>query len=256
MLQLFSTDRQWELLARNEPFWSVATFDRFRRENLTDENKREFFQTGEDHVERLFQLVRERFNPNFAPERSIDFGCGVGRVLIPLAKRSIEAVGVDISKTMLQEARREAEARQVTNVKLIEGDDQLSAVEGPFDFVHSLIVFQHIPVQRGEMLFRELIKRMRHGGVAAIHFIYTKKFEPYRPTLRTRWRRLRHRVRRAFQSLLGNPQMQMNDYSMSILLRILQEQGVKRTYVELFDHEAYYGAILMFQQDPDAVTLL
>ena len=33
-----------------------------------------------------------------------------------------------------------------------------SPPEGPFDLVHSVIVFQHIPVLRGEALFAEMLK--------------------------------------------------------------------------------------------------
>lgn len=249
MLQLFSTDRHWELLARNDPYWAVATFDRFRRSNLTDENKDEFFQSGEDYIEWLFQMVRGKFDAQFAPQRSLDFGCGVGRLMIPLAKRSIEAVGVDVSRTMLQEAKQQLDARQITNARLIEGDDRLSNVEGPFDLVHSVMVFQHIPVRRGEAILKELIQRMRPGSVAALHFVYAQATEPHRPTLCSRLRRFLKRIKLAILALLGRPRMEMNDYSMSILFRILQEHGIKRTHAEFFDSGEFYNAILFFQKD-------
>jgi len=256
MLHLFSTDRDWEVMARGEPFWSVSTCDKFRRQNLTPENMQEFFQSGESYIETLFQMIRRKLDPKFAPERSLDFGCGVGRVLIPIARRSGQALGVDISETMLREARKQIDLAGLTNVQLIKGDDTLSSAEGPFDLVHSVIVFQHIPVQRGEAIFAELLKRMRHGSVAALHFSYAKGFEPYRPTFGMRVRRVWTNIRNAIRSLRGNPVMQMNDYSLNVLFRMIQERGVKRTHVSFYDHDHYYGVILLFQvRDDDHPSL-
>lgn len=256
MLHLFSTDRDWEIMARGEPFWSVSTWEKFRKQNLNADNLQEFFLTGETYINSVFQMIRARIDPNFAPQRSLDFGCGVGRVLIPIAKRSGSAVGVDVSETMLREARKQVESFGIKNVQLVKGDDTLSSVEGPIDFVHSVIVFQHIPVQRGEALFGELLKRMKHGSVAAIHFTYAKGFEPVRPTWGLRWRKFWKRIGDAFRSLRGNPVMQMNDYSLNVIFRMIQEHGIKRTNVSFFDHDRYYGVLLLFQvRDDDHASL-
>lgn len=250
MMSFFSTDRDWEIMARGEPFWSVATWDKFRKQNLTPENLQEFFQTGEGYVDSLFQLIRAKIDPKFAPERSLDFGCGVGRVLMPIAKRSGQAVGVDISETMLREAHKQLGNFGINNVQLIKGDDTLSSAEGPFDFVHSVIVFQHIPVERGEVILNELLNRMRPGSVGALHFTYAKGFEPMRPTLRSRWRNFKIRLRTAMRTLRGYPQMQMNDYSLNVLFRMIQEHGVRRMNVAFTDHDKYYGVLLLFQINP------
>lgn len=250
MMSFFSTDRDWEIMARGEPFWSVATWDKFRKQNLTPENLQEFFQLGESYIDGLFQFIRTKVDPKFAPERSLDFGCGVGRVLMPIAKRSGQAVGIDISDTMLREAHKQLDNFGIKNVQLIKGDDTLSSVEGPFDLVHSVIVFQHIPVIRGEMLMAELLKRMRPGSIGALHFTYAKGFEPMRPTLRSRWRHFKWRLRDAIRTLRGYPVMQMNDYSLNTLFRMIQEQGVKRMHVAYTDHDKYYGVLLLFQINP------
>jgi len=48
------------------------------------------------------------FVRSFTPRSVLDAGCGTGRVAIELARRGIRVVGVDISVSMIDEARRRA----------------------------------------------------------------------------------------------------------------------------------------------------
>jgi 2-polyprenyl-3-methyl-5-hydroxy-6-metoxy-1,4-benzoquinol methylase len=41
------------------------------------------------------------FGDDFAPRRVLDFGCGVGRVTLPLARRVDAVVAIDIADSML-----------------------------------------------------------------------------------------------------------------------------------------------------------
>lgn len=47
---------------------------------------------------------------SFAPRTVLDAGCGTGRVAIELARRGVDAVGVDLDPSMLEPARRKAPA--------------------------------------------------------------------------------------------------------------------------------------------------
>lgn len=248
MFKLISTDRDWELMAQGEPFFAVLTWDKFFRRNLTPEVLHEFFASGEEYVGKLFETIRARIDPKFAPERSLDFGCGVGRLVGALARRSGSVVGVDVADSMLREARRHLDAAGVTNAQLVKGDDALSSVEGPFDLVHSFIVFQHIPVARGEKLFRELLARMKEGSVGALHFTYAHDSEPIRPGFWWRVKRAWTRFRSALRTLRGIGQMQMNSYNLNVLFRVLQEHGVRRTHVEFTKHGESFGVLLLFQK--------
>jgi len=42
----------------------------------------------------------------FVPKSVLDAGCGTGRVAIELARRGVDVVGVDVNRSMLDEARR------------------------------------------------------------------------------------------------------------------------------------------------------
>jgi 2-polyprenyl-3-methyl-5-hydroxy-6-metoxy-1,4-benzoquinol methylase len=247
MLKLFSTDSHWESFAKSDPFWAVASFEKFRNENLNQEALQEFFESGEIHIDSILAEIRAQIDPGFEPTSALDFGCGVGRLLIPLAKRMRSVTGIDVSETMLATARSHAETRGLTNIDLVKGDDSLSAVRGTFDLVHSVLVFQHIPVNRGERIVQAMMQRMHPGSVGVLHFTYSRSIESPRPSWRDRWRRLRERLRLISAALRGKPMMQMNDYSISNLFRILQKAGASSTHVSFLDHVDAKGVVLMFR---------
>lgn len=83
-------DDRWESFAKDNPYWYIlAPFDG---------STEEFWDSGKREAEKIIQLVKGelcRF------DRVIEIGCGVGRVLIPMCLYFKEAIGVDISPTML-----------------------------------------------------------------------------------------------------------------------------------------------------------
>src|ERR1700676_785645 len=122
-----STDIAWEEWGHRDPYFGVITDPKFRRSEINEQNKREFFQSGESHVHGILATIRKHVEPEFAPRTVLDFGCGVGRVLIPFARITDEVVGLDVSPSMLLEARRNCDEHQLRNVSLLASDDSLSA---------------------------------------------------------------------------------------------------------------------------------
>jgi 2-polyprenyl-3-methyl-5-hydroxy-6-metoxy-1,4-benzoquinol methylase len=227
------------------------TDERFRRENLNDEALREFFESGEKYIDLILGLIHAHLDPTFQPKRALEFGCGVGRLLMPLARICDSVTGVDVSHHMLQEARRNCEARGIDNVELAGSDDSLSNVRGAFDFIHSYIVFQHIPAKRGERLLRNMILRLQENGIGVIHFIYY--------TDARRISKFLYRMRKAsklFHTLMNiregssvdNPLMQMNEYNINNLLLIMQKAGCHHSYMRFTSHSEHLGVILFFQK--------
>lgn len=254
-----NTDIDWEAYGRNEPYFGVLTHERFQRENLDDRSREMFFGTGREHVAAVLDTIRRRLDPGFSPRRILDFGCGVGRLVVPFASVGDEVVGVDVSEAMLAEARRNCSAFGVTNATLVRSDDELSAVTGTFDLIHSFIVFQHIPIERGTAIFRKLLEHLGEGGVAALHFTYAcATAAPVQPTLGNRLKgalgplgpplaRLRQRLRtRATEG--GLPLMQMNSYPLHEILTAIQGTGAASEYVEFTDHGGYLGVMMYFQR--------
>ncbi|MFT7488320.1 MAG: SAM-dependent methyltransferase [Candidatus Promineifilaceae bacterium] len=241
------TDADWEWFGKNDPYYGVVSWDCFRENSLDDATKAAFFQHGEDYVQDLLRVIRERVSADFVSHRALDFGCGVGRITIPLAKRWGEVVGVDVSPSMLQHARANCEEMGVENARFIE-TQELDGAVGGFDFVHSFIVFQHMPVSAGEAMTRKLIDLLSPDGVGALHYTYrhhsTRSF-------RSRFLLAVYRhipLAYKFRSLLKRePVMEMNEYDINAILAQLQDAGCGQAVLHFTDHQCR-GVVIMFQK--------
>lgn len=181
-------DPEWEAFAAREPFFAVIPDPAYRRAHLTPALERAFFATGEARVEWIFKMI-EPLVPEFAPLAILDFGCGIGRLTLPLAWRARSVTAVDRSPAMLAYAREEAARRGVTNTTFLT-TDEFAASERRFDLVVCHGVLQRMRPADGLALVRRLIARVSPGGIGVFHF-------PYVSTLpaSVRWsRQLRERL--------------------------------------------------------------
>ena len=255
------TDREWRVLGEKDPYWGVITHDKYRLNNLTEESVEEFYDTGERYTDRLLETIRVRLDPDFAPATALDFGCGVGRVLIPLARRCKEAVGVDVSQGMLDVARTRCDAVGVSNARLIAGGDALSNLSRTFDLVHAFIVLQHVPPVRGMQILRRLVELVGERGVGVLHVGYGESEAPARAgagpraaagqfarrIARPLVARLRPRVERS-----GPAPVRSFEYDLNAAFAILQEAGIRRMHVEFTDHAGLYGVMMFFRRSREA----
>lgn len=169
------TDSDWREVARKEPYWGVISVDRYKGKTLRDQDQKTFFQSGPVYVDYVLALTRMLLDPKFEIKRALDFGCGVGRLAIAIAKVAKgEVVGVDVSPDMLRLCAAHAQEAGVTNLTLVESDDDLSAVKGSFNFINTYIVLQHIPPERGVALIQKLLSRAENNGVVALQLTYAK----------------------------------------------------------------------------------
>lgn len=272
-----NTDLEWEEWGRTDPYFGVITLEKYRSANLTEEAKAEFFRSGKGHVSHVLTACRRHLDPSFSPRRVLEFGCGVGRLVIPFAEVAEHVVGLDVSDSMLSEARMNCDRRSVTNVSLLKSDDDLAGLDGRFDLIHSCIVFQHIPTDRGRHILGKLLGHLSDGGIGAIQVTYAKTvfartfgIRPPDPLVReSLFRRMRRELRRRTRSLAGrgrlpgretpvseparkDPEMQMNSYNMNEILFIIQSAGVRNMYLEMTDHGGELGVFLYFQKPKKA----
>jgi SAM-dependent methyltransferase len=271
---MMNTDVEWERWAVQDPYFGVLTDPRFRKREMTPAARQEFFDSGRVHVDCVLGACRRYVDTAFAPTRVLDFGCGVGRLLIPFAAVAADVVGMDVAPSMLAEARRNCSDRGIENVRLVLSDDALSAADGQFDLVHSFIVLQHIEVTRGRAIFARLVDKVKVGGCGAIHVtfgwdLHAATFgmppEPAPtppPPPPDALSQAKAKVRLALEQLglpqrptvvepvvlNADPEMQMNFYNLSELMFIMQRAGVQRVHSEFTDHGGALGVFLYFQR--------
>ena len=68
----------------------------------------------------IADFAQRHLGRELRPAVAVEFGCGVGRIVVPLAGRCERAIGVDIAAGMLEEARVEAARRGRANLELVE----------------------------------------------------------------------------------------------------------------------------------------
>jgi SAM-dependent methyltransferase len=95
----------------------------------------------------------------------LEIGCGIGRLLKPLARRAAIVIGVDISREMVRQAQ--ARLAALANIRIHKTEGNLSMVESSsVDFCFSFVVFQHFPAK--ELVFayfQEAACVLRPGGI-------------------------------------------------------------------------------------------
>ncbi len=149
----------WNRRAREDAKYYVA----FGRRGQDDE---EFFATGAELARGLAREL-ERLPPgNPRARRALEIGCGLGRLMLPLAARFGEIHGVDVSDEMVRLAREKLRDVPHAHVHWTAGADLAAFADDSFDFVYSYAVFQHIPAR--EVVFqylREARRVLKPGGV-------------------------------------------------------------------------------------------
>lgn len=162
-------DREWERFAAREPHFAVVTDPRFLRANLTPEHERLFFASGETLVSWMLGVIDAALAPQFAPMSTLEFGCGIGRLALPLAQRPGAVVAVDRSAAMLERARAEAERRGLGHL-VFQRPDELFAAPRSFDLVVCYHVLQRLRREEGLPLLRRLLARIGADGVGVFQW--------------------------------------------------------------------------------------
>jgi hypothetical protein len=108
------SDDEWQAWGERDPYFGVLAHQRFRRGQLTAAARAEFFASGREDLAAALAGCRTHLG-ECSLERTLDFGCGVGRVLIPLALA--QCVGVDSRRQCAEAALSAAGCSNMTLVK-------------------------------------------------------------------------------------------------------------------------------------------
>lgn len=238
-----------------EPYFTVLTDPKFLRAHLTEATRAEFFAGGETLVDFMWRTIQLRLAPDFAPTAILEYGCGVGRLAIPLAQRAARRAGtvtaVDRSPAMLRAARAEADARGIGNIEFCTPDAVLSQ-EQRFDFVNCYLVLQRMATRDGLALVRALLQRIGSGGIGLFQF-------PYLTTTSalvggTRWLREHLPAMNGLVNLVrghgrSQPFIPTHTYVLEDVLGLFEEAGFPATYL-VFDRGIDLSSVMLFAESP------
>ncbi len=229
------TDADWRELGATQPYWGVLTHPQFRTENLTSATVESFYASGGEHIAYVVAGL-ERATGARPSGRALDFGCGAGRLTEAMTAYVVEVTGYDISPGMLDKARQRGGRAGYVG--------ELPA--GPFDWINSFIVFQHIPPARGMVLLEALLARLAPGGLVSLHLTIWR--EPHlKPAAPAGWRRfagpliaLRRKLRPQAPGAI-----MMYDYDLSAVVEACNRAGIADLTLVATDHGGHHGAIVL-----------
>lgn len=234
MLGVRDTDADWRELGKSQPYWGVLSADIFRSENITPERIEDFYATGQVYIDEMVEGL-QRATGAKPSARALDFGCGVGRLAEAMTAHASEVTGYDISPGMLALARqRGGKAAYVGEMPA-----------GPFDWINSFIVFQHIEPPRGLEILEALLQRLAPGGLVSLQFTIWREPSMEPPTF-TGWRAKAQALRyRLWLKNLPTGQILMYDYDLSKIVRVLNNAGVDEMRLVSTDHGGHHGVIIL-----------
>ena len=114
-------------------------------------------------AEHLRRIVPALY-PNKVP-RYLDFACGTGRITSVVAPMCAEAVGVDISPSMLEQARPKTPSAKFIHADLTRADVDL----GQFDLITSFRFFGNAQQALRRQVMQTLARVLRPGGHLVIN---------------------------------------------------------------------------------------
>lgn len=235
--QVRDTDRDWAIIGETEPYFGVLTSERFKREHLDEDARADFFRSGEGDIGHFIDRMRTIFGP-FEPRSALDFGCGVGRLTVPLAVLTGAATGVDISPGMLAEARKHTHP----GLRFLD-----SIPDEQFDWLVSAIVLQHVPPERGYGIIEALLDRISPDGGATIQIMFGRTAHHEKSVgarLVIDEKGVRPSIGRILPKKLRQGTMIMHDYDLSHVVGLFYRAGLKKLFLEHCDHGGIIGATI------------
>ncbi|MDB5000894.1 MAG: methylase involved in ubiquinone/menaquinone biosynthesis [Mucilaginibacter sp.] len=254
---MYTADKEWEKFGKDNPYYGVIVDEKYKTKNLNNEIKNVFFTSGESYVKNVFSIIESLIGGKFKPQMALDFGCGTGRLTIPLAKRSNKIMGIDISESILKEAAKNAEDFGLNNIDFKPFSDTLIS-SNKFDFINTYIVLQHITVSRGIEIIKSMLSSLEENGIAVIHVtFYEDNYN--RMKLRNIFNPIigKSSIAASFYRIFKNfgkkadfsePFMQMNFYDLNAINKLLYDFNCILIHNEFTNHGGPIGSLMFIQK--------
>jgi SAM-dependent methyltransferase len=155
----------WSHLGSECPHFSVLTHDAFLPENL-DGSLDDFWRTGEAEAAMVKRVLVRQGLTTCAQKTCLEYGCGVGRVTMALARHFAHIHGYDISASHLEHAQLRAREIGAVNVSLHQCPAGVPEPLQACDVFYSRIVLQHNPPPLIAEILKSALRALNPGGIA------------------------------------------------------------------------------------------
>lgn len=204
----------WRQLGEVEPYWSVLTNEKFLNSNI--ENKAtvdEFYSSGKSEVARIIEHLKRNDIDISNLKTCLEYGCGLGRVTMWLARQFEVLYGCDISESHLKIAGENLHRYSVENVKLLQIKNMADIQNIPrVDFIYSMIVLQHNPPPIIREIIRHFMRALNPNGVALFQV----------PTYRQGYR---FSLKEYFSNDMKKNDMEMHVLPQKDIFEIIRQEG-------------------------------
>jgi SAM-dependent methyltransferase len=157
--------KTWEYLGTEKAYWSVLSTDTFLPDRL-HESIASFWASGHAEVAQAIHVLSQFGCGQFEQKVCVEYGCGVGRLTVNLAKIFKVVHAYDISRTHLAYAKARASEVGADNIEFHETANDFRLAIEPCDFFYSVIVLQHNPPPVILTLIRNALEALKPGGIA------------------------------------------------------------------------------------------
>ncbi len=219
LMDLKDVQTNWNRFGEADPFWAVLAWPGMEEGRW---NPDAFFATGQEEIDAVLAYVAG-LDVSIARDRTLDFGCGVGRLSQALARHFARVDGVDISETMIDLARKFNQHGDRCQYHLNLQDDLSLFPDDTFDFLYSNITLQHMPPRFAQRYILEFLRVLKPGGLMVFQIpsrprgSVQRLLQPIKPTSLWRW----------YQKIRYGDQPVMNMYGIprEKIIRLLSDHG-------------------------------
>ena len=221
-MTLKDVQRTYEDYGKDDPLYAVLS-KKDAKGNKWDVE--EFFADGRREISEAMQHLAQ-LDVAVNKGRAMDFGCGVGRLTQALCEEFDEALGVDISYSMIESAQKHNKHGDRCEYRVNTTDDLAQLDDASFDFVYSNISLQHSPPEASSNYIAEFFRILRPGGVALFQVPSGPRHDPgslgakiysiKRGPLRRFWKRIR-----------GMPPVEIHYINQSLVEKIITSSGAR-----------------------------
>jgi SAM-dependent methyltransferase len=125
-----------------------------------------FFTSGLNMINDIEDILKSNGETLSKYDKILDFGCGCGRLMIPLCFRvpPEKIFGTDIDKHAIRWLNNHCPSFQDLDVNRVKPPTKYS--DGMFDFIYGVSVFTHLPEKMQNAWLEELSRILKPGGLA------------------------------------------------------------------------------------------